>query len=120
MAADLPTLVIVITSDKVGATVIALIKNLTGRSLGEIKADIKKGQPVVVSEMFSDEYYDGGAEDLVSLMDALEENGVSFDVYEIEEGKTYESADLEISRISAEIFRNIVESSKESRDRFDE
>lgn len=120
MTTDLPTLAIVITSDTVNTSTIALIKEHTGRSLAEIRSEISKKRPVVVTDMFSDEYYDGGADRLVSLIDALENADVSFDIFEIEEGKNYDTADLDVSKISAEIFRNIVASSHETRDAFDE
>ena len=114
-----PHLAITMSKDSASAMILRILAQFSGQGISAIKANILNGQPVINVEMFSNEYYDNGAQKLVKLMDALTEQHAKYDVYELPEGETFETADLALCLISPETFRNIVTEGDNLHDKFE-
>lgn len=115
---DAPHLVIVMSKDATDPKILSALAKASGKGLSAVKTAISGARPVIDVEMYSNEYYDGEAHKLVELMDFLTAQHINYDVYELAEGETFDTADLSIRRISPEIFKNIVNEGDDIQDSF--
>lgn len=97
------------------------LKTVTARGYAELKALIATGAPVLDVEMFTNDWYDGGATRVLAMLSNWEARGVAFTLREALPGFA-DGSDLEARAptITLSILRNIISAGEDERARTEE
>lgn len=103
-----PRLQVVVDEVSAPARVLADVKPVTALGFADLAALIEQGAPVLDVEMFTNDWYDGGAARALALLSDWETRGVGYILREVPHGTHHGAAGEEGSRIGLDELRNIV------------
>lgn len=115
-----PRLHVRIDATTAPARVLAELKDATALGFSELRALIAAGAPVLDVEMFTNDWYDGGAARILDLLSGWEARGVGHILRETFAEPDGGEATGDATRITLDELRNITRSGEEERARQEE
>lgn len=116
-----PRLLVFVDAATADANTLTELKKVTSRGFAELRAPIASGAPVLDVELFTNEWYDAGAAELLALLAKWESRSVNFTLREVQPGVSCvllgqeRAPTMELSTL-----RNIVGAGDEDRARSEE
>lgn len=114
-------LLVFVDRETVDTRTLAELKSATAHGLAELKGLIERGAAVLDVEMFTNDWYDGGAAAVLALLAKWEARSVGFTLREACLGVGDEvTGDQVVSTIELDALRNIVSAGEDERARMEE
>lgn len=114
-----PRIVVVLDAASATAQVLAEVSALSGLGSSELKARLSSGEPVLDVEMFTNDWYGGGADRLLDLLSDWEFRGIAYSICEIPPGAPTGGTDRENSGIGLDVPRNTINAARAYRGRIE-
>ncbi|MCB9658226.1 MAG: hypothetical protein H6726_11320 [Sandaracinaceae bacterium] len=89
------------------ASLLGALRRVTGTALGELRSSLMDGAPIVSEAIFGNDH-DEVSLVLLGVADVFEDAGVDYEIFELGEGETFESAPLDRREISLSTLKNIL------------
>lgn len=101
-----PRLVVRVDPGATGAPgVLVTVKLATGLGLADIRARVSDGRPVLDIEMFTNDWYDGGAQRVLHTLEEWDAAGIGWSAQETAEG----NADGDAAPVTLDYLRNMMD-----------
>ena len=96
------------------------VKRAIGRGLADIRARVSDGRPVLDIEMFTNDWYDGGAHRVLHALEEWDAAGIGWSAQETTGGDADREADEDPVPVTLDYLRNMMDADEMYRRHLDE